>query len=109
MPEITNITYTKEQIVAQLMRNDIWLTRGVVAIYKKQTDAEQATETTREDNGVGFNGADANILSSFAKQIMRWEKQPIHRSPLSPKQMMIARSKMKKYAGQLVKIANKEI
>ena len=100
--------YTKEQIAEKLATNNTWLFRAILAIYNKQTDAEQAVGVTREDNGVGFNGVDSVILSSFAKQIKTWEVATGRRfpTPLSPKQITIARAKMKKYAGQLAKIAN---
>ncbi len=108
---MSEITWTKDQIKAELSSKDIWVTRGVVAIFNKQTDFEQAAEETQEDNGVGFNGADANILSSFAKQIQKWNNapRPSFPNPLSPRQMEIARKKIQKYAGQLAKIANGEI
>lgn len=107
-------TYTKEFIANKLQTNNEWLWKGVLAIYKKQTDAEQAAGTTREDNGVGFNGADAEILSSFAQRIINWQNaNPIHRinwpCPLSIRQLEVARRRMVKYAGQLAKIANNAI
>lgn len=86
-------------IRAKLMADDEWLRRGIVAIYNYQTQLEQTTEQTRDDNGVGFNGVDAELLTSFAKQILKG-------SLLSPKQLGIARKKMPKYAGQLWKIAH---
>jgi hypothetical protein len=62
---------------------------------------------TKHHNGVGFNGRDAAILSSFAKQIMSWEatSNPRYPQPLSPKQFDLARRMMPKYAGQLARIA----
>lgn len=93
--------YTKQSIKAMLETNDKAVQRGVLAIYAYQTAAEQATEETNQDNGVGFNGADAPILSSFAKQLQKGWK-------LSEKQMAIARKKIVKYAGQLTKIANEK-
>ena len=77
--------------------------------YNFQTDEEQVIEDTKEHNGVGFNGVDGHILSSFATQILRWENDKKYKSPLSPKQMIIARKRIVKYSGQLAKIANKEI
>jgi hypothetical protein len=88
----------KAFFVAKLASNDAWLMRGVVAIYNCQTADEQSNETTSHDNGIGFNGLDAQILSSFAKQIGQ-------RGFLTPKQIAIARKKMVKYAGQLLRIA----
>lgn len=91
--------YTKDQIKTMLQTRDIAVAKGVLAIYAYQTAVEQAAEGTTEDNGVGFNGADAPILSSFAKQLQQGRT-------LSAKQLAIARRKIVKYAGQLVKIAN---
>ncbi len=82
----------------KLLTDDAWLVRGLVAIYNRQTADEQRAEETKLHNRVGFNGSDANILTSFAKQ---WQS----RQWLSDKQMGLARRKMVKYAGQLVKVA----
>jgi hypothetical protein len=89
---------TKEYIKTQLLADQRWLSRGIVAIFEKQTYDEQQTESTKEHNGVGFNGVDAEILSSFAKQIKAGRT-------LSTKQLTIAHKKMPKYAGQLLSIA----
>lgn len=93
--------YTKEQIKTMLATRDIAVAKGVLAIFAYQTAVEQSAEATNQDNGVGFNGADAPILSSFAKQLLKGRT-------LSEKQMSIAKKKMAKYAGQLCKIANKK-
>ena len=92
------MTLSKEIIREKLATNDAWLIRAVMAIFEKQTAQEQTSEETRENNGVGFNGTDAAILSSFAKFYAA-------RGFLSPKQLAIARRKMPKYAGQLLTIA----
>jgi hypothetical protein len=90
----------------KLETSDKWLFRAVVAIYERQTADEQAAEETRENNGIGFSGVDAAILSSFAKQIMEWNRgESTYRTPLSERQTTLARKKMKKYAGQLSRIA----
>ena len=57
---------------------------------------------THEHNGVGFNGIDGGIMSSFSEF---YKKTGF----LTYKQMKIARKKMLKYAGQLTKIANGEV
>lgn len=94
---------TKQQridyIRRQIAGNDGWMLKGLLTIYSYQTLSEQATGTTKENNNVGFNGADAEILSSFAQQFK-------NRGSLSPKQMEIARKKMVKYARQLESIAS---
>lgn len=94
-------TYTKQDIVAMIETRDIAVAKGVLAIYAYQTAVEQSSESTCNDNGVGFNGADAPILSSFAKQLQKGRT-------LSAKQIAIARKKMVKYAGQLLKIAQQK-
>lgn len=91
--------WTKEAIKARLLGSDLWLCRGILAIHARQTADEQACGATVEDNGVGFNGVDAEILSSFAKQYKE-------RGFLSKRQIEIARKKMVKYSGQLANIAN---
>jgi hypothetical protein len=98
---ITPELLTKEFIKTMLLSNSNWLYRGIVAIFNKQTAEEKAAETTKDDNGVGFNGVDAYMLSSFAKQIIQGRT-------LSPKQLAIARKKMPKYAGQLIQIAKEK-
>lgn len=93
--------WTKAEIREKLASNDNWLVRGLLAIFSRQTASEQEAGVTSEDNGIGFNGADAEILSSFAKFYAK-------NGYLSPKQREIARKKMLKYAGQLEKIAKGE-
>lgn len=95
-------TVDKAFIRAKLLSDDRWLFRGILAIYGRQTDEEQTHGQTVEDNGVGFNGVDAEILTSFALQLKE-------RGSLSPRQVEIARKKMPKYAGQLAKIATGKV
>ena len=89
---------TITDIKIKLITDTKWLYRGILAIYEMQTLEEQSVENTLESNGVGFNGSDANLLSSFAKQLLS-------RGELSEKQRILARSKMIKYSNQLLKIA----
>lgn len=99
----------KALILELLESNNKWLFRAIASIYEYQTADEQDAEVTAHDNGVGFNSVDAAILSSFAKQIIGHAARPSKfASPLSPKQVEIARSKMKKYAGQLLSIAERK-
>lgn len=94
--------YTIPFIKEKLATDQRWLERGVLAIYKYQTAQEQNREETIEDNGVGFNGVDGQILSSFAKWIAR--SNYAEGSKLTMKQAAVARKKMQKYAGQLLRI-----
>lgn len=72
------------------------LLRAVKMIYDRQTQTEQATSTTRELNGVGFNGSDAGYFS--------WVAQTFRVS--MPNRVAIkCKFRMKKYAKQLAEIA----
>lgn len=95
-------TWTPEEIKEKLLVDDVWLTRGLVAIFKFQTESEKASENTLERNSRGFNGVDGKILTSIAKFYQR-------QGFLSPKQTAVVRKKMLKYSAQLSKIANKKI
>ena len=96
------MTYTADFIREKMATDDRWLLRGLLAIYKKQTDSEKMAQETFVKNGVGFNGLDGQIMSSIAEFYM-------NRNYITPKQTTVVRRKMGKYAGQLAKIANGEI
>ena len=94
--------WTKLEIKQMLAVSNNALIRSLLAIYNKQTDSEKNAGQTQEDNGIGFNGIDSDILSQYAEFYKL-------RGFLSPKQLVIVRKKMPKYAGQLVRIANGEL
>lgn len=76
--------------------------RGLLRIYQLQTISEQTAEYTSDDNGVGFTGFDGEFLTSLAKQFIK-------NGSLSIGQFTHLKKSMKKYAGQLLKIAMGEI
>lgn len=97
-----------------LSSNDTWMLKALHTIFEKQTADEQASECTHVHNHVGFTGADATILTSFAKQFIRKGGLAMLHAGIrdinaetffSPKQLPILRKKMPKYARQLVEIA----
>jgi hypothetical protein len=94
-------TYTKDQIKTMLETRNVAVIKGILAIFAYQTATEQTVEETNQSNGVGFNGVDAPIMSSFAKQLQNGRT-------LSEKQMVLARKRIIKYAGQLLRIANEK-
>ena len=94
--------WKKEEIKDLLQKSDRAVMRGLVVIYSLQTEDEKKAEETSEHNGVGFSGVDAKFLSSLAKQVMA-------KGGLSEKQMLHARKKMMKYAGQLTKVSNGQL
>jgi hypothetical protein len=96
---VDNRVWTKEEVKHLLQISNKMVQRSIVKIFEKQTEDEKRAETTSHHNGVGFNGVDAELLSSYAKQILAGRT-------LTEKQMHYARKKIVKYAGQLTKIAN---
>ena len=96
---------TKQQIrdyvKRQLSTNPAWALQGLVKIFDFQTEEEKEYESTHVHNGVGFTGADGEILASFAKQYR-------NRGSLSPKQMDLLYKKMPKYWKQIISISDQE-
>ena len=93
--------WTIDEIRNMLDNNDRAVNRGIVAIYKLQTESEKASESTNESNGVGFASCDARLGSYYAKWVMSGKN-------LNGNHLDKARKMCKKYAGQLVKLANKQ-
>lgn len=89
--------WDKAKLVELLNTNDKAVWRGVARIYERQTEAEKAVGDTCVYNGIGFSGADAQILSSLAQF---YEKTGF----MTPRQTAIARKKIKKYTRQLLEI-----
>ena len=102
-----SLANARVMIQENMAQSDAWLIRGLLAIYDRQTAEEQNTESTRDDNGIGFSGVDGQILTSFAKQVLKHkaDPNPKFKSPLSPRQLVITRNKMRKYGMQLARIA----
>lgn len=100
--------WTKEAIRAKLETSDVLVERATLAIYARQTADEQSAQTTAHSNGMGFNGTDAFIMSSFAEQILANKYGKAEGLRLSKKQMEIARKKILKYSGQLLEVAEQK-
>lgn len=91
--------WTEDEIKNLIQTNDKVLYGALKKIYAEQTADEQASGETNHRNGVGFNGVDAPILSSFCEFLNRT-------GFLTPKQRAIARKKLVKYNKQLTALAN---
>lgn len=89
---------TRESVQAMLQSNPRALERAIVAIYRRQMADEQHARATLHDNGVGFNSADATIMSLAARVLLAGDR-------LSPSAMHEARERMPKYWKQLIDIA----
>ena len=86
----------------QLGKSEKWATTALLRIYDYQTNEEQRAGYTKFYNGVGFSGADGEILSSFAQQLLT-------KGYLSPKQKTLVMRKMPKYWNQIISISNEEL
>lgn len=91
---IEGIKWTPDLIKERIETSDLAVKKALLRIWSYQTEAEKEVGQTRETNGVGFNGIDAEILTSFAEQLDK-------KGWLSPKQIAIARKKLKKYSRQI--------
>lgn len=83
----------------KLSTDDAWALRALEVVYRNQTSAEQATQTTKEHNTIGFSAFDAEILSSFAERRLRGVS-------LTPKQMTTLRKLMPKYHRQVALVSD---
>jgi hypothetical protein len=100
MKEIEGIKYyTKEELIeglrGQIEASGDKAVQALITIYRNQTYEEQYAQKTIEDNGVGFNGVDAEICTSIAQRYLEWHN-------LTPRQLMYVRKAMPKYAAQLI-------
>ncbi len=84
-----------------LERSDKFVERCLVALYARQTNTEQQTESTTDSNGIGFSGVDAKFGSSLAQQIMRNKYGKPEGERLTFKQVKYARRMALKYTAQL--------
>ena len=100
MDKITK-TQVRDFVKAKLATDPIWAQKALLKIFEFQTLDEQKCKDTIYHNGVGFNGTDWEILSSFALQFRK-------KRYLSDKQMKYVFKKMPKYWGQVVKISDEK-
>jgi hypothetical protein len=97
---------TKKQLqvyIREQLANDYaWAVKAMVKIHDEgQTGDEILSGMTISDNGVGFNGMDAGILSSFVKGYKKYKK-------LTEKQMVIVYKKMPKYWKQVMNMSDSD-
>jgi hypothetical protein len=90
--------WTLDAVRELLDRSDKAVERAVVAIYRRQTEDEQAQHQTRWNNGIGFAACHARLGSYYAKWILSGRH-------LSGVHVERARKMVRHYAGQLHQIA----
>lgn len=94
---LLNDKQLKVYIADKIETDNLWLRRGLLAIYQRQTAEEKSSGSTLAHNGRGFSATDAGFCTDIA---MRLEDGAV----LSYKQLLVIRKIMRKYVGQLVKI-----
>ena len=100
--EATIKVWSKEEIKELLDSRPAFVGRSLVKMLERQTADEAQGGYTSHANGMGFSAFDAEFLTSLAKQFSE-------RNSLSEKQLVMARKSLKRYAGQLVDVANANI
>jgi len=105
MNQTTRCVLEAEDIKLAIDNSPDFAIKCLMTIYDNQTQDEKEIEDTKYTNGIGFSGADAYILSSFAEQVQKFNRTPEHlrifKYPLSYKQFKLMQKKIKKYAKQL--------
>jgi hypothetical protein len=91
--------YIRDFVKEKLRCSSKWALHGLEVIAGNQTSLEFQKEATTELNRIGFNGRDAKILTSFAKQYAL-------KKYLTVNQMSALHSMMPKYWQQIVSAAN---
>ena len=94
--------WTEAEIREMLQRSNRAVERGLVAIYNRQTQHEQAAEETKVLNRIGFSAFHAKRGTYYAKWVLDGKQ-------LTGQHLEKGRKLILHYAGQLTKISNKEI
>ena len=100
--------YICEYVKKRLRTDPKWALHALEIVAANQTTHELDVEETTEQNGIGFNGRDAKILTSFAKQ---YENRVIRAGTknyvkLTPNQMVALHKMISKYWKQVVNASN---
>lgn len=103
-----------EFIREKVRTDERWMIKGVLTIFEYQTEDEKSSEDAKIHNGVGFSRFDAQIMSDFAKKLIRKgaldainSNEPVNCAMyLSPGEENVLKHRIGKYAGQLARIAD---
>lgn len=93
---------TKQQIAFLLATSDKAVERAMLAIYARQTQDEQSSQTTKHSNGQGFNAFDALNGTYYAKWVLSGRK-------LSGSHLAKARKMALRYTQQLALISQAKL
>lgn len=92
---------TKDYIQKMVSTEPKWTVAAILALYERQTEDEKAEGSAKVYNRMGFNKFDAAFMTSLAEQLLADKF-------LSAKQLGAAQKVLKKYAGQLLRIAKEQ-
>lgn len=87
----------RDYVRSQINSSASWQVLTLATVYAGQTEDEKASETTTEDNGIGFTGFDGEFGTSLGNQFTQ-------KGWLSKKQMAVLPKMMVKYADQLIRV-----
>jgi hypothetical protein len=95
----------KELITERMQEDRSFLVSMLLELYMRQTDSEKSAKQAGVENGVGWGKVDAPLMTSFVQQVLQWGGTPPakrrYKSPLSEKQLTIARNRLAKYSRQI--------
>jgi len=86
---------TEEKLISLIKEKDEWAIGGLITIYRNQTQDEQSNNSVKYQNSVGFNGYDADILSSISQFYLK-------NKFLTPKQIDVVKKSITKYSKQML-------
>lgn len=106
----TKVIVSKESLQKMLDSDNITFVnkvigRALVGLFDRQTKSEQYSDTTNEDNGVGFAGCDAYSGSLTAKYFLRHKRLLEWQREIWLKKNKKGVSRLAKYHRQLNEIA----
>lgn len=90
------VAYNKEVIIKRLGESRKFVCRALILMYQRQTPDEQNIQSTTHTNHVGFNAADARLLTDLAQNLIK--------RGLSDRQIDLAAKKLKKYHKQILQL-----
>ena len=98
-------TAVRDLVIERMGEDSAFLVGMLLELYMRQTAGERSAKQAGVENGEGFGKVDAPILSSFAEQCLAWGSMPPakrkYKSPLSAKQLVIAKNRLSKYSRQI--------
>lgn len=96
------MSWDKDSINSLLLSNPKAMDRALLVLLDRQTDDEISSEMTKYVNGRGFNGVDAEFMTSLAVRVRRgWGLTPKQRACLT-KTNSKGYCRLSKYHAQLI-------